>query len=92
MTTTPSTSGAGSPDTTEHPLAAAGRDVGQGAGEVVNRATDIGFQRADQGKQQVAEGLAQLAGSIRRISSEMESEQPTIASVAWVPSPWAPAR
>ena len=84
MTTTASTTMTGGTQgtTDEHPLAEATRDVGQSASEVVDRAANVGFQRADQGKQQVAEGLGQLAGTIRRVSTDMESEQPMIANVA----------
>lgn len=66
----------------EHPLAEAGHEVGQSAGHLAERATDIGFQRVDEGREQVALGIGQLAGSIRRISTDMEAEQPAIASAA----------
>lgn len=65
-----------------HPLAESGQEVGETAGHLVDRATDVGFQKAEAGKTQVAEGIDQLAGSIRRVSTDMESEQPTIASAA----------
>jgi hypothetical protein len=65
-----------------HPLAEAGQDVGESVGHLAGRATDIGFQRADEGKEQAAQGIGDLASSIRRVSTDMESEQPTIASVA----------
>ena len=38
----------------EPPLAEAGREVGESAAHLVERATDVGFQRADAGKTRVA--------------------------------------
>lgn len=66
----------------EPPLAEAGREVGESAAHLVERATDVGFQRADAGKTWVAEGIEEIAGSIRRVSTDMETEQPAIASAA----------
>lgn len=87
MTTTKSSSTlAGEPraGTTEqeHPLAEAGQEAGQTAGHLAERAADVGFQQADRAREQTAEGLDQLAGSVRRVSTDMESEQPAIASLA----------
>lgn len=65
-----------------HPLAEAGRQTTQTAGHLAERATDIGLQQADRGRQAAADGIGHLADSIRRLSVEMESEQPAIAGVA----------
>jgi hypothetical protein len=72
----------GSMESQQHPLAETGQEVGESVGHLAERAADIGFQRADDGKSQVALGIDQLAGSIRRVSTDMESEQPSIASAA----------
>jgi hypothetical protein len=68
----------------EQPLAEAGRETAQTAGQLVERATNTGLQQADRGREQTAEGLHQLAGEIRTISTDMESQQPAIATVAEV--------
>lgn len=64
------------------PLSQAGRDAGETAGHLAERATDLGFRQADRGKDQAADGLSQVAQSIRRVSGEMEGQQPAIANVA----------
>ncbi len=66
----------------EHPLAEAGQEAGETAGHLAERAAGVGFQQADRARQQTAEGLDQLADSVRRVGSDMESEQPTIANLA----------
>jgi hypothetical protein len=63
-----------------HPLAEAGERAGESVGQLAERATDLGFTQADRGKDQAAQGISQVAQSIRRVSSEMEGQQPTIAS------------
>ena len=65
----------------EHPLAEAGQEAGQTAGHVAERATDIGVQQADRIRVQAADGLHQLAGSVRTASSDL-SDQPAIANLA----------
>jgi hypothetical protein len=65
----------------DHPLAEAGQEAGETAGRLAERATNVGFQQADQAREQAAEGLNQLADSVRRVSGEMESEQPAIATL-----------
>jgi hypothetical protein len=65
----------------EHPLAEAGQEVGQTAGHVAERAVDIGAQQADRIRMQAADGLQQLASSVRNVSSDL-SDQPTIANLA----------
>lgn len=66
----------------EHPLAEAGQDAGQTAGHLAERAADVGLQQADRARSQAADGLNQLADSVRRVSTDMEPEQPTIANLA----------
>lgn len=73
-----SSGGTGSQD----PLAEAGEEAGQTAGMLAERATSIGFEQADKGRQQAADGLEHLSDSIRRVSLDMEGEQPAIANVA----------
>lgn len=68
--------------TEDRPLADAGRELTQDAGRLAERATDIGIQRVDQGREQVAEQVQGVAGAIRRVSTDLESEQPTIADLA----------
>jgi hypothetical protein len=87
MTTNRSTSSTAIRDATtgteqDHPLERTGEEVGQSAGHLAERATDLGFARADQGRQQVASGIDQVAGSIRRVSTDLEGEQPAMANVA----------
>ncbi len=66
----------------ESPLADAGREAGDSAAHLAERAVDLGLQQADRGKQQAAEGITQVADSIRRVSIDMEGEQPAIAGAA----------
>lgn len=66
----------------EHPLAEAGADATQTAGQLAERAADLGFQQADRTREQAAEGINQLATTARRVSTEIESEQPAIATIA----------
>jgi hypothetical protein len=65
-----------------HPLAEAGQEAGESLGHVAQRAGDMGFQQADQAKQQAAQGLNQLASTVRRVSTDMQTDQPMIANVA----------
>lgn len=67
---------------TTHPLADAGSQIGESAGHVAERATTIGLQQADRRRTEAADGIEQVAQSIRRVSTDMEGEQPSIASVA----------
>lgn len=68
--------------TSQDPMADAGQQAGESIGHLTERATDLGFKQADTRREQVAHGLEELAGGIRRVSSEMESEQPAVATVA----------
>lgn len=65
-----------------HPLAEAGQQAGESVGHLAERATDIGFKQADRGKDQAAQGLTQVADSVRRLSTDMQATQPQIASIA----------
>lgn len=69
-------------DESTHPLAEAGRDAGESVGHLAERATDIGIRQADRGRQQAASGIDQVAKTIRRVSTDMQIEQPQIANVA----------
>ena len=66
----------------EHPLAQAGQEAGETAGHLAERAAGAGFQQADRVREQTAQGLNKLADSVRRLSSDMGSEQPAIADLA----------
>jgi hypothetical protein len=66
----------------KHPLADAGHEAGETAGHLAERAADVGLQQADRAREQTASGLNQLADSVRRVSTDMESEQPGIANLA----------
>lgn len=66
----------------EHPLAEAGQEAGETAGHLAERAAGVGFQQADRAREQTADGLNQLAESVRRLSTDVESEQPAIANLA----------
>ena len=65
----------------QDPLADAGQQASESIGQIAERATNIGYTRADTGREQVADGLTTLASSIRRASSDIEGEQPALANV-----------
>jgi hypothetical protein len=65
----------------DHPLTEAGAEAGETAGHLAERAAEVGFQQADRAREQTADGLNQLADSVRRVSSDMESEQPAMANL-----------
>ncbi len=69
-------------DESTHPLAEAGREAGQSVGHLAERATDLGIRQADRGRQQAANGIENVAQTIRRVSTDMQVEQPQIANVA----------
>jgi hypothetical protein len=64
------------------PLNEAGREATESIGQIAGRAADVGLQRADQGKDQAAQTITRLAGSMRQISTDLEGDQPAIAGVA----------
>ncbi|HEX5040389.1 MAG TPA: hypothetical protein VFW95_09660 [Candidatus Limnocylindria bacterium] len=63
-------------------LTGAGLEAGDRAGQLAERASDIGFQQADKVADQAANGVTQVADSIRRVSLEMQTEQPAISNLA----------
>jgi hypothetical protein len=65
-----------------HPLAEAGRDAGETIGHIAERAGSMGLQRADQAREIAADGIGQLAETVRRVSGDLETQQPAIAGVA----------
>ncbi len=73
---------AGVDETPIDPLAQTGQQVKQDAGHLASRAADIGLQQADRGRQQAAQGFDQVAQTIRRVSTDLETEQPAIANAA----------
>ena len=67
--------------TGQHPLAEAGQEATQSVGMLAERATGLGFQQADKARTQAADGLEQVTESIRRVSMDLETDQPQIANV-----------
>jgi hypothetical protein len=65
-----------------HPLAETGKEAGDRAGHLIERGTDIGFRQADRGLDQAVDGIESVADSIRRVSLDMEPDQPQIAEFA----------
>jgi hypothetical protein len=65
-----------------HPLAETGREAGARASDLVERGADIGFRQADRGLDQAVGGIETVADSIRRVSADMETEQPQMADFA----------
>ncbi len=68
--------------TEAHPLAEAGREATESAGHIAGRAADLGIQQADRGRELAAEGLDKVASTVRRLSTDMQIDQPQIANVA----------
>lgn len=66
----------------QHPLAEAGQEATETAGHLAERATDIGIKTADRGREQAASGIDKVAQTIRRVSADMEMDQPAIANAA----------
>ncbi len=70
-------------ETTEaHPLVEAGQQATASVGHLAERAADVGIQKADRGREMAAEGIDKLAQSVRRLSTDMEADQPQIAGAA----------
>ena len=72
----------GTADETTHPLAETGREAGQRAGHLLERGTEIGLMQADRGLDAAATGAATVADSIRRVSADIETDQPQLADLA----------
>ena len=68
--------------TETHPLAEAGQQATESAGHLAGRAADLGIQQADRGREMAAEGLDKVASTVRRLSTDMQIDQPQIANVA----------
>jgi hypothetical protein len=65
-----------------HPLADTGKEAGERAGHLVERGAEIGFQQADRGLETAAGGIETAAQTIRRVSTDMQTDQPQIAEFA----------
>lgn len=65
-----------------HPLADAGQQATESAGHLAGRAADLGLEKADRGREMAAEGIDKLARTVRRVSTDMQTDQPQIANVA----------
>lgn len=72
----------GSSEEQEHPLAQTGQQAGETMGHLAERASNLGFQQADERRETAAQRLRTLASSIRKVSSDMESEEPSMANLA----------
>lgn len=66
----------------EHPLVEAGQHVTESAGHLAERAAGIGLQQADRGREIAAEGIDKVASTVRRVSTDMQADQPQIANAA----------
>lgn len=73
-----------SPTTGEstHPLAETGTEAGERASHLVDRGAEIGFRQADRGLNQAVDGIESVADSIRRVSLDMQADQPQMADFA----------
>jgi hypothetical protein len=65
-----------------HPLAETGKEAGERASHLVERGAEIGFQQADRGLETAAGGIETAAQTIRRVSTDMQTDQPQIAEFA----------
>ena len=65
-----------------HPLAEAGQQATASAGHLAERAADVGLKQADRGREMAAEGIDKVAQTVRRISTDMQTDQPQIANAA----------
>ena len=63
-----------------HPLMDAGQQAAASAGHLAERAADVGIQQADRGREMAAEGIDKIAQTVRRISTDMQTDQPRIAN------------
>ena len=68
--------------TETHPLAEAGQEATESAGHIAGRAADLGIQQADRGRELAADGLDKVASTVRRLSTDMQIDQPQIANAA----------
>jgi hypothetical protein len=77
-----STTEYGSSDAEQHPLVEAGHQAGQSVSALAERATGMGYQQADRAREQAARGLDHVSSTIRRVSMDMEADQPALANAA----------
>lgn len=66
----------------QSPLAEAGQRATESAGQLAGRAADLGLQQADRGREVAAESIDKLARTVRRVSTDMQTDQPQIANAA----------
>jgi hypothetical protein len=59
-----------------------GDAAGQQAGQMMETVSQRGRDQANQQMDRAADGLEQVAGSVRRLGDEMSEEQPQIAGIA----------
>ena len=67
---------------TKHPFVEAGEEATEKVGRLAERAGNLGLQQADRGREQAATGIDAVARTIRRVSTDMQTQQPAIADVA----------
>lgn len=65
-----------------HPLAEAGQQATESVGHLAERAADLGIEKADRGREMAAEGIHNVARTVRRVSTDMQTDQPQIANAA----------
>ncbi len=65
-----------------HPLVDAGKQATESAGHLAERAADVGIQQADHGRELAADGLDKFSRAVRRLSTDMEADQPQLAGAA----------
>ena len=65
-----------------HPLAEAGRQATADVGHLAERAADVGIQQADRGREMAAGGIEKVAQTVRRLSTDLQTDQPQIATAA----------
>lgn len=68
--------------TATDPVQQAGEKASQATGQVVDSAKDTIAAQANTQKSKLADGVSQLGQAMHRISGELETQQPAIASVA----------
>lgn len=66
----------------KHPFVEAGQEASEKVGRLAERAGNLGLQQADRGREQAATGIDAVARTIRRVSTDMQTQQPAIADIA----------
>ena len=72
----------GTGTTETHPLAEAGQQATASASHLAERAADVGLKQADRGREMAAEGIDKVAQTVRRFSTDLQTDQPQIANAA----------